>query len=69
MAEIYRSDKSYPANLAPGYRRIPMKGATKIELPNMNCWSRPNVAVSVGNSYHMGRMMGTPVSVDILNVV
>ena len=32
MAEIYRPDKSYPANLTPGYRRIPMKGATKIEL-------------------------------------
>ena len=32
MAEIYRPDKSYPANLTPGYRRIPMKGGTKIEL-------------------------------------
>ena len=32
MAEIYRPDKSYPANLTPGYRRIPMKGATTIEL-------------------------------------
>lgn len=31
MAEIYRPDHSYPANLAPGYRRIPMKGTTKIE--------------------------------------
>ena len=32
MAEIYRPDRSYPANLSPGYRRIPMKGGVKIEL-------------------------------------
>ena len=51
------------------FEGVPDFGATSILEPNMNCWNIENVFSSVGNSYHIGRMIGKPVSAASLNSV